>query len=66
MHIAARARVFVASLRRLAQRQDIDGRQTLAVQRYRCQHCKISYAEQHADLAPGRWYARSVQRYAEA
>ena len=90
MHIVARAQAFVESLRRLAQRRDIDwrqcpayksryvyrhgtytrhprmleGRQELAIQRYQCQDCKSTYSEQHPDLLPGCWYARSVRRYA--
>lgn len=90
MHIVARARAFVESLRRLAQRRDQDmrhcpscgghhvyrhghyvrhpwtmaGRVTLAVQRYRCQDCRATYSEPLAEVAPGRWYARSVQREA--
>ncbi len=90
MHIVARAQAFVESLRRLAQRRDIDwrqcpacksrhvyrhgtytrhprtleGRQELAIQRYQCQDCKATCSEQHPDLLPGCWYARSVRRYA--
>jgi hypothetical protein len=90
MHIVARARAFVESLRRLAECRDRDwrhcpvcgsedvhrhgsytrnpwtfeGRITRSVQRYECQGCGATYSESFADLAPGRWYTRSVQRYA--
>lgn len=90
MHIVARARAFVESLRSLARRRDwawrhcpacgsqhvyrhgsymrrpwtLKGRITRPVQRYQCQDCLATYSETFADLAPGRWYARSVQRYA--
>ena len=90
MHIVARARAFVESLRRLAQGRDLDwrrcpvcgshhvyrhgsytrhpwtleGRMTVHVQRYQCQDCLATFSESLPDLAPGRWYARSVQRYA--
>lgn len=42
----------------------LEGRIARPVQRYRCQACKATYSESFADLGPGRWYARSVQRYA--
>ena len=90
MHIVARARAFVESLRRLAQRSErgwrhcpvcgswqvhrhgtytrhpwtIEGRQEVRIQRYQCQRCRVTYSESLPDLPPGRWYARSVQRYA--
>jgi len=90
MHIVARARAFVESLRRLAQCRDLDwrrcpvcgshhvyrhgsytrhpwtleGRMTVQVQRYQCQDCLATFSASLPDLAPGRWYARSVQRYA--
>jgi hypothetical protein len=90
MHIVARARAFVESLRSLAQHRDRDwrhcpvcgsghvyrhgryirrpwtlgGRIIKPVQRYQCQDCRATYSQTSADLAPGRWYARSVQRYA--
>ncbi len=40
----------------------MEGRVTLAVQRYRCQDCRATYSAPSAEVAPGRWYARSVQR----
>ena len=90
MHIVARARAFIESLRRLAQRGDwewrqcqvcgshdvyrhgtytrrpwtLEGRREVPIQRYRCQGCRATYSQSHADLPPGRWYARSVQRCA--
>jgi transposase-like protein len=90
MHIMARARAFVESLRRVRQRSEDDwrccpichtpgankhgfrsrqpytlkGRIEVSVQRYLCRACGSSYSEGHPDSAPGRWYARSVQRYA--
>jgi hypothetical protein len=90
MDIVARARAFVESLRRLAERRDrewrqcpvcgsghvnrhgsytrhpwtLEGRIARAVQRYECRDCGATYSETFADLAPGRWYTRSVQRYA--
>lgn len=90
MDIVTRARAFVESLHRLAQRHDrdwrecpvcgsgqvyrhgsytrrpwtLEGRIARPVQRYQCQKCKATYSESFADLAAGRWYARSVQRYA--
>jgi len=42
----------------------LEGRVTRLVQRYECQDCKATYSKTFADLAPGRWYTRSVQRYA--
>jgi hypothetical protein len=41
----------------------MEGRQTVRVQRYRCQICRATHSEAHADLVPGGWYARSVRRY---
>ena len=90
MHIVARARAFVESLRSLVQRRDwdwrqcpvcgsrqvhrhgtytrrpwtLEGRREVPIQRYRCQRCRATHSQLHADLPPGRWYARSVQRYA--
>lgn len=40
----------------------MQGRVTLAVQRYRCQDCRATHSDTLAEVAPGRWYARSVQR----
>jgi hypothetical protein len=42
----------------------LEGRITRIVQRYECQDCGATHSESFADLAPGRWYAREVQRYA--
>jgi len=42
----------------------LEGRQMVAVQRYRCQWCGATQSDQHPDLPPGSWYARSVRRYA--
>jgi hypothetical protein len=42
----------------------LEGRITRVVQRYECQDCGATHSESFADLAPGRWYAREVQRYA--
>jgi hypothetical protein len=42
----------------------LEGRVTRIVQRYECQDCGATHSEPFADLAPGRWYAREVQRYA--
>ncbi len=42
----------------------LEGRIRRPVQRYRCQACKATYSQLFADLAPGRWYGRSLQRYA--
>lgn len=42
----------------------LEGRIRRPVQRYQCQACKATHSESFADLAPGRWYTRSVQRYA--
>jgi hypothetical protein len=42
----------------------LEGRIARPVQRYQCQECKATHSESFADLGPGRWYARSVQRYA--
>ena len=41
----------------------LEGRVVRSVQRYQCQECKATHSESFADVAPGRWYARSVQRY---
>ncbi len=42
----------------------LEGRIARPVQRYQCQACKATHSELFADLAPGRWYTRSVQRCA--
>jgi transposase-like protein len=42
----------------------LEGRQTIAVQRYCCQSCGATHSDEHPDLPPGGWYARSVRRYA--
>jgi hypothetical protein len=90
MHIVARARAYVESLRHLARRRDgdwrhcpicgsrqvhrhgaytrrpwtMEGRREVSIQRYRCQCCRATHSALLADLPPGCWYARSVQRYA--
>jgi transposase-like protein len=90
MHIVARARAFVESLRAIRRRSDVDrrrcrvcgsvqvhkhgtytrrpwtleGRQAVAVQRYQCQSCGATHADEHPDLIPGGHYSRSVRRYA--
>jgi transposase-like protein len=40
------------------------GRQTVWVQRHRCERCRGTYSEQSAWLVRGSWYAREVQRCA--
>lgn len=40
------------------------GRQTVVVQRYRCQSCGATHSDERPDLLAGGWYARSVRRYA--
>ncbi|MHB0859188.1 MAG: transposase [Anaerolineae bacterium] len=42
----------------------LEGRLTLAVQRYECQSCGGSYSQEHPEYPPKCWYARSVRRYA--
>lgn len=42
----------------------LEGRITRIVRRYECQDCGTTHSESFADVAPGRWYARDVQRYA--
>ena len=42
----------------------LEGRKVVAVQRYRCQSCGATHSDEHPDLLPGSWYARSVRRYA--
>ena len=90
MHIVARARAFVESLRAIARRSEaerrrcrvcrsthvhrhgtyprrpytLEGRQTLAVQRYRCQGCGATHSDEHPDLIPGAHYSRGVRRHA--
>ena len=90
MHIVARARAFVESVRAIARRTQaerrrcrvcrssrvhrhgtyrrrpytLERRQTLAVQRYRCQDCGATHSDEHPDLIPGAHYSRSVRRYA--
>lgn len=41
----------------------LGGRQTVAVQRHWCHHCRRTYSEQHALLIRGAWYARDVRRF---
>ena len=38
------------------------GRQTVEVQRHKCNACRRTYSEEHPDLVPGSWYARHVHR----
>jgi hypothetical protein len=42
----------------------LSGRQTVRVQRHRCQGCKRTYSEGSALLVRGGWYAREVKRSA--
>ena len=42
----------------------LTGRQTVRVQRHRCDGCQRTYAEQSALLVRGGWYAREVRRAA--
>jgi transposase-like protein len=42
----------------------LSGRQTVRVQRHRCQPCRRTYSEQSALLVRGGWYAREVRRCA--
>jgi transposase-like protein len=42
----------------------LSGRQTVQVQRHRCQRCRRTYSEGSALLVRGGWYAREVKRSA--
>ena len=42
----------------------LEGRLSVAVQRYRCQSCGGSYSQEDPEYPPKCWYARSVRRYA--
>lgn len=39
------------------------GRQTVEVQRHKCNACGRTYSEEDPDLVPKSWYARHVHRY---
>ena len=43
---------------------ELEGRQAVVVQRYRCQSCGATHSDEDADLPPRAWYARSVRRLA--
>ena len=42
----------------------LQGRRTIAMQRYHCQDCRATHTPEHPDLPPGARYARSVRRCA--
>lgn len=42
----------------------LGGRQSIAIQRYRCQECGATHSDAHPDLIPGGHYSRSVRRCA--